>query len=363
MSITELIDDYSYILVKISAAKAKMVSYEQMMKLIESRDMSEFKNILSNIEQDISPSLINSSKDLEKSFHGIFFDYLETLIKNSPRECQEFLLKYLQKYELENLKDLVVGKLIGIDANTIRERIFLKVEDILHTTEIIEDAIKMDSLKEVIFLYRKTQYHELLHELESRYEATGELFFIYALLDRFYIQDFNNLLHEHAKWRSIEKKIARFFIGTLTDSYNLNIVLRGINHDFQWGEIELLLVDGKHAYVIGEDKLQDLYKIGKNKDEIFKKVKNYLENYTYSQKALKVLKKSMLIHSIRTFYHNLTIAYFNTLKFKSGHELSEVIAFMIRKEVEIDNLVTIMEGVKNNYDRDKLKKYLIKEVV
>lgn len=362
MEIQEYIDTYAYVLVRIAAAKAKAVTLDDMNNLIGCSSIESFKQALAEIDEDITIDILNSSKDLEKTLHQVFFKYAAIIIKNSPRECQEFMVKYMQKYEVENLKDIVVAKLVSLDSQSIREGIYYQVEDMLKTTRNLENALNAENLDELIYWYRKTPYHGILHEIQDRYNKTHEIFFVYAFLDKFYIDDFNLLLDQHSRWNRGAGKIIKFFVGKFTDFYNLSTTIRAIDYNFTWDELELLLSIHENERLVSKQSIKELFSIGPNMHGLTRKLKEIVKAYQLGQNLTGIISEDRLIHSLKNFYFCLYRAFTHSLKFKQDHELCDVIMFIIKKEIEIDNLVTIFEGIKNNYERKKLKKYIIQEI-
>jgi len=362
MAINEVIDDYAFILVKLAAAKERMIKLDRLMDLTMSKDLDDFKLRLSRDQEDLPADIIKNSKDLEESFRDIFFNYIHMMIHDAPRSCQLFVFTFVQKYETDNLKNLIVGKIANIEEKSIKERIIFQVETILHTDKIIKDALKAGSLEEIIYLYRKTQYYDILRELGNRYKTTKEVFFIHALLDQYYIKLFNQFLHKRVHGGREYGEILKFFVGTLTDFYNLSMVIRGLSYAFEWSEVELLLTTATETFKVKIDDIKRIHKIGDNKEEIVNELKKFGARYPGGDKLVSLIYPDRIVQSLKKFYFNMQLLHLKSFKFQKGNEISQVIAFLLRKEMEIDNLVTVFEGIKNDFDRISLKEYLITEV-
>jgi vacuolar-type H+-ATPase subunit C/Vma6 len=362
MSVNEIIDDYAYVLVRLAAAKDRMISFNKFLDLINSKNIEEFKTKLVTIEKDLPAEVIRNSKDLEASCRDIFFNYVHMLIHNAPRLCQVFILYYIQKYEVENLKTVIVGKVANINDTAVKERINFQIENIMHTEKLINDALHAAKFEDILYIYKSTQYYPVLREIMNRYNSTNEVFFIYALLDRYYIRNFNRLLVDGFHWTKQQKDVIRFYIGTLSDYYNLSMVFRGMNYEFEWSEVELILTLSSETYKIKLDDIKQIHENRNSPAKIGDLIKKFVKRYPNGADLVTIIDPTHIINSLKMFFFNIQTRYLKSKKFASGYELGKVILFLIQKEAEIDTLVTIFEGIKTDYDRESIKQYLITEV-
>ncbi|MHA1999307.1 MAG: V-type ATPase subunit [Promethearchaeota archaeon] len=365
MEIHEYNETYAFVLVKIASARSKTIKPRSMDILIDSKNIDDFKRKLSEMYADTPADLLTSSKDLEQTFHQVFFKYGMNIVKNAPKECQEFLIKYFQKYEVENLKNLLISKLVNVDSSSVKENLFFEVEKMLKTSKLMIRALKSETIEEIIYMYRNTRFHKIIHEIEERYNHTHEVFFVYSLLDKFFIEDFNGLLERHHKWTRSQRDLISFFIGTLTDYYNLSTVFRSINHDFSWNEIELVITSESLFHKITLRDLKSIFEKRKEPNAVaaFQEILvRIARRYQYGSNFEEIFQNSRYVPSLKQFYYNIQLKETNSLRFKGEHGIGEVIMFIIKKEIEIDNLVMIFEGIKNKFDREEIREFLIKEV-
>ncbi|MHA1369857.1 MAG: V-type ATPase subunit [Promethearchaeota archaeon] len=363
MPLQEIQDNYAYVLVKLAAARSRILTWPQLKSLIEARNLPEFNSIISSFNLDLPSELIARSQDFEKAFYHSFFNSFREIIKNAPSECIDVIEKYMMKYEIENLKNLIIGKLVDIDANVIRDRLYFELEELLKTEKIIKFALDAKTIEEVIYLFRNTPYHRILHEIENRYRALNEIFFLYSLLDKYFIDSFNSILKfQRGSWPATRKQLIRNFVGIETDYYNLSTIFRGLNHNFSWEEIEII-ISNKNAFF--QVKLQDLKDIFHAKGDIEATMKilyKIASRYRFGSNLIQILDESMIVHSLKIFFYNLKLKLTKLFKMNDENELSNLLEFIIREEAEIENLVMIFEGIKYDFDRDLLRKFLIKEV-
>ncbi len=345
-------------MVRITAARGKLIRAEQLTDLSKCTSIEEFKLKLVGFQSDTSADIMNSSKDLERTFHDVFFKYINLIIYNAPHECQEFVIQYVEKYAIDNLKTLIVGKILDMNEKDLKERIFFPIEQIMKTEALIAEAVKHAKMENVLYLYKHTKYGELLKDIVSQYEKTREIFFIYALLDKYYIENLNLMLIYHAHWSRSNKDFIRIFVGTFTDFYNLVCAIRGQINGLNQAETRIIRVNAQFEYKVYYDDFTRLYSQGSDREKIVNVLKDILRRYPCGNEFVDLLSPDRIMTSLRQFYHNVLIKQVRLHRFEPGHELGEVIAFLLEKEAEIDNLITIFEGVKNNIEPQTIKSNL-----
>ncbi|HME54505.1 MAG TPA: V-type ATPase subunit [Candidatus Lokiarchaeia archaeon] len=358
MAESEIFDDYTYVLVKIAAAKGALIDRQKFLELADSKNLEEFKSKLASMQKDLSSEIIHTSKDLEGSCRSVFFNYIQKIVQNCPFTCQTFVKYFLQKYQIENLKTVLAGKIANIDEMTLKERINFQIETIFHSERLIRDALHVAKFEDVVFLYSRTPYHEILREIQKRYEGTKEIFFIYALLDRYYIRILYKTIEDN-RWSQEELDVIKMYSGTLADFYNLSMVLRGINHNFEWNEIEVLLTGPNETYKIKHDDLKVIHRIGKDSTKIADELKNLGKRYSGGGAFVFSIDPAHVINSLKKFYFHIQLSFLKKRMLNEGYEFAQIIAFILRKEAEIDNIITILEGIKTETDRETIKEYLL----
>ncbi len=370
MESSQHFNDYAYVSVKLAAARTKLIKPQQMSDLLNSGNMTEFMSRMMNaqkISREFSTDAIINSNNLEKTLRDVFFQYMAMFVNHSPAECALLLVMYLQKYEVENLKNLVVSKLVNLDAATLRNNLFLQVETILRTEKVLGVAINAKNLEELIYIYRKTRYHDILHDVEIRYKNTNEIFFVYAILDRFYFETLRRYFDDHPRTRDRDDEFLRRFIGLLIDVYNITMVLRGVNFDFDWRETEFLLVPNKSVSKVSVELLSEMHEIGQDPERMESKIKTAVENHSWAKKFARLITHERLGHSMKSFQFNALLKMFHhvirTDSSTSQSKFAAILSFMIRKEMEIENIMTIYKGIRNGFASSVIKNYLIDEIM
>nr|MDO8118352.1 V-type ATPase subunit [Candidatus Sigynarchaeota archaeon] len=369
MATSQLFDDYAYVSVKVVSAKSKLLKPHHVLELLSAGTVTEFISRFTTMQKTLNelvPEQVHNSTDLERTLRDAFFKYMVMLVNHSPEECAGLLIQYLQKYEIENLKTLLASKIVNLDATALRDGLYFQVEAMLHSDKIIRGAMNAQTLEEIIYLYRKTSYHDVLHDVETRYKKTNELFFVYAILDRFYIENLSRYYqaHEHAfKNHAIFER----FIGLLIDVYNITMVVRSVNHGFEWREAEILLVPDNAASKVGIKQLHGLHEIGPDPEGMERKIRSIIGSHAWTKPYTSLIIQERIGHSLKSYlYVSLLKACQIPIRNDSStaeSSLARVLSFVIRKEMEIENILTIFKGVQHGFDVNMIKKYLFTDTI
>ena len=76
----------------------------------------------------------------------------------SPPNMRVFLRNFLLKFEIINIKNIIIGSILGLNIEEKKRNTNLLVEEYLENTEFIEDLLKISSLDEIQFFMKKTKY-------------------------------------------------------------------------------------------------------------------------------------------------------------------------------------------------------------
>lgn len=358
MAIEQRIDDYSYIIVRVNAARAKLLRAEQLDDLAKSPTTEEFKQKLATYYRDLTADAINNSKDLENTLYDALFKYLNLILYNAPHECQEFLVQYIEKYAFMNLKTLLIGKILKKEPREIKERIYHPIERLLKTDGIMDDALKATSMEGVIYQYKRTRYGQIMKDIMSQYSKNQEIFFIYSGFDKAYIENLNMLLLFHEHWSHARNEFLRIFIGTLTDFFNLVTCIRAQLNHFDWQEIKRITTPVQLYYKVFFNDFEQLFALKEDTVKIIDTLKKIALRYPEGYRFTNYLSPDKIMVGLRQFYYNVLLSDIRRHRFESGNELADIIAFMVEKEAEIENLITIFEGIKNQADLGFIQNFL-----
>jgi len=236
------------------------------------------------------------------------------------------------KYEIMNIKQIILGTILSMEEEEKRKKINFLVEEYLDNTDFIEKLLKLTSLGEIQLFMKKTVYNIAIREGILYFKNNNEVFVLEAFLDQIY---YNHLKQQIKILNKKESVMISLFIKYKTEIYNLNIIYRGIKNNIERKLLSQFLV--KNYLFLDEDKLQFLLNL--DDVEIFA---TFIEDYIRNIKEIKPffldlkIKRKHLIQSIEEIYFNY---YFKKFKIKIDDidffTIYKILELLIRKEKEI----------------------------
>ncbi len=353
MNFTSAIEvpSYAFTLVKINFLKQLIMDDSTIQKL---EDITDIKQFLEYISIFYPGLIINSYKieEIEKELFHTYIKLIGNIILISPRNMRIFLKNYLIKYEIMNIKRIILGTILGM---SIREKLLLVnklVEKYLDNTEFINELVEISSLDEIQLYMKFTKYNREIREGILYFKNTNEVFVLEAFLDRFYYENMKNELKKLAKK---EKTIISSYLKYISEIYNLNIIYRGIKNNIDRNLLLQFLVDN-HLF-LDSDILKELLSLKKvddfylNLNQYLRKAKEIRPFFLKSQ-----LDKDHLIWSIEKLYLEY---FFNKFEIKIDdidyQTIFKIIEILIKKDKEI-RLYILPRLVEIRHDRYKTLK-------
>ena len=243
-----------------------------------------------------------------------------------------FLQSYLLKFEIQNLKQIVIGLILGIDYEEKRKNINFLVETYLDNTEFIEEMLKLTNLDEIQLFLKKTIYNIPIREGLLYYIKKKEIFVLEAFLDQLY---YTRLRDQVKRLNKKEEIMISLLVKYKTEVYNLNVIYRGIINNIDRKLLSQFLVD--NYLFLSEGILDSLLNLP-NVDEFMSNITYYLNNTSETRQLFLRLNldKKHIIRSIEEFYFTY---YFKKFEIKVDDidmfTISKILEVLIKKEKEI----------------------------
>ena len=271
-----------------------------------------------------------------EEIEGVLFNnYIQLIGKIqqfSPLNMRRFLRNYLMKFEIQNIKQVIISLIIGMNQEERRSNINFLVEVYLDNTEFIEDLLKFTTLDEIQIYLKKSLYNIPIREGFLYFKKNKEIFVLEAFLDQLY---FNHLNEQVKNLDKKEKIMISLFVKYKTEIYNLNLIYRGIKNRIDKKLLSQFLVD--NYLFLNEDKLK--YLLNQDNPEDFLSIVDlYLKNITKVDQIFIKLKidPKHIIRSIEQFYITYYFKKF-TIKIDDINffTISKILEVLIKKEKEI----------------------------
>lgn len=176
-----------YLVVRSHALKTRLLKPDFIMKLVKTKDLNEFTELLSKTEyQDRLKTLkeINAAT-LEGIFHAEFFDKISLVIAIAPLSIARFLhTRYFMKGEIQNLKRIFRAKVSKTPIERIKQ-VLMPIASF--SIPNLDKFIETETVEDSIRLLKDTIYSSVAERIEL-YERYDSLWPIESMLESVYLE-------------------------------------------------------------------------------------------------------------------------------------------------------------------------------
>lgn len=321
---------------------------------MDDRTLQEFKK-LRNIKEIIDyirpyyPDLNVAEfkiETIEKALYHIYIKLIGRILLFSPQNMRSFLKIFLSKYEITNIKHLIIGSIVGLSKEEKLNNINFIVEEYLDNTEFIKKLSQISNPSEIQLYMKGTNYNKAVREGLLYFKNNNEIFVLGSFLDRIY---YENLMKQKRFSNKKERDIINTYIDWIIEIYNLKMIYRGIKNKIDKKLLAQFLV--KNYLFFNAGKIQKLLNQA-NIEEFF----NLLQEYLNEMDQLKDIRKIVILNkehfnwSLEGLYQQY---YFKKLKIEVGNieniTIFRIMELLIKKEKEISfdiipHVINILHG-------------------
>jgi vacuolar-type H+-ATPase subunit C/Vma6 len=234
-----IVPSYAFTYIKIGFLKQLLIPESQITKLERTNDIKELINIIKPYFPDLEINTYTID-EIEKQLYHIYIKLIGRIISYSPENLRKFLQDFLTKYEVMNVKQVILSIILGLPRKEKRKNVNFLVQQYLDREEFMEEMVKLNSLEEVRLFLRDTRYYKPVREGILTYRNRSEIFVLESFLDQLYYKILNQ---ERSNLNKYEKKMIRLFTKYLTEVYNIKIIYRGIINDIERKLLSQFLVE------------------------------------------------------------------------------------------------------------------------
>ncbi|HNR26724.1 MAG TPA: V-type ATP synthase subunit C [Methanobacteriaceae archaeon] len=321
---------YTYPNARVRARMGRIFSEKQFSEIIESGNLEEVKNYLRgypDYAKYIDQYPLEKALDIQLAEN---YDLVARISPENSRDSFKFLLK---KWDIRNLKSIIIAKEAGLSAEETMDLVVPFGE----LTDKLDALIDADNINEVINTLEGTEYPQIMEDAIPIYQETGMLLPLESSLDKYLLE---NLLRTVATPEDDNTSYLKNYVGDLVDSTNLKIILRAKVDGLKYEDIEPYMISD--GYQIREWKLKDLMEA-----EDVSGVVSGLEGTDYStllSDAMADYNDSGSISAFETALDNHVDDTAQKISLKNQFGIGPMIGFLSRKEREIKNLKIIARG-------------------
>lgn len=302
-----------------------------LLKLRKIRDGQEFIDFIKPFYPtlEIKDLII---EELERAVYNAYIKIIGKLMHVSPPNMRNFLRTYLYKYEILNIKEIILGSIVGMSAKEKSKNINFLIEEYLENTKFIKDLIKIQSLEEIQLFLKGTKYGKVVKEGILYYRNTNEVFVLEAFLDRLY---YEMLITEKLLYNRKESEIINTFIDFAIEIYNLKVIYRGVINKIDKNLLRQLIVG--NYFFLDREKIEVLI-AQKNIDEFLKQFEFFLRKSIHIKYLLDQIniRREHFVWSVEALYSEFIMKKFHMNRGDIAQStIYRIIELIIKKEKEI----------------------------
>lgn len=337
---------YSYPNAKIRAMKGSLLTSENFLSLLNAGSYHEFllivqttwyKSVFPEEGGELSLSLFTNSL-----YKSVFSDYVK-VIHAVDGELQRFFILLYQQYELTNLKTILRGLCSRLSTDEILP-LLLPTEK--YTLFSKQDVLALQDVLEVIDHLQGSFFEYPLNRAIRRFEKEREFFPLEMSLELYY---YRTLWDNTEKLPEEERRIVQEILGMLIDILNVSWIIR-LKERYHFSPEEILNYTIHHGYAF---KLKDRRRLAEARG--VSEILTYLQHSPY-RKAISGDESIETLHIVLSrFVLSRLQTYFQGQPFQIG----VILGYLILKEFEVSDLITIAEAKKYGLSFEQSKQYVI----
>ncbi len=290
--------------------------------------------------------------EIELALYSTYIKLIGKIMGYSPVNMRRFLRSYLLKFEIINIKQIILDTIIGKSREEKIKNINFLIEEYLENTEFIQDLLEIPSLDEIQLYLRPTKYNQSVREGLLYFRNNNEAFVLEAFLDQLY---YKNLIKVGKGFSRKERAIINLYIKIVSEIYNLNMIYRGIKNKIDKKLLAQFLVD--YHLFLDKEKIESLLS-QESVDNFFSIFEEYLSNIKDIKDFYRMLgiNRENLIWSLQRLYVDY---YFKKYQIKVDDieysTILRILEVLILKENEI-NFEIIPKVVKILHEKFEILK-------
>ncbi len=336
------IASFTYPNAKFRAHGNPFVKKEELEPLTESKNINEIYSKIRENNYQIPKEGLEDIGDVEEHLEKETIELLKKAYVASPENAKPLVNVWIKRYDIKMIKRAVKGVARGKEKEEILRKLYpVKALD----EEMIDEIASATNLQEVMGVLKDTEFEEVL----AGRDWEDDFFGMDVALDRFI---FEKMRQAVMKVGTEEKAHVKYFFGRYTDISNLKIVFRGLREDVDKEEIkDSLLPSGRE---LEEWKLEDMIDSNNAEEAMVE-----LEGTSYED--LRTEGTSMSDFDLEKYLDKRLLDIVSEISSQQILTVGPIIKYLVSKDVELRNLKTLIRGLREELDSDRIKELMIME--
>lgn len=326
---------------------AKLIPPQDYSKLLQ-MDLKEIAKFLEETEykREIDELALRHSNArlITLATKANMFRTFGRIYRMSPPRFRYLFGQYLRKWEIQNLKSVLRGKVAGAKKGEVLE---LLVPAGGLSEEFLKSLVDKKDVPEVVESLNGTGYYNVLKGLVSG-DPQKMLLQMETALDRYYLRSTARVI-EVAR----EGKVFRGFLQMRVDVKNLKMLLKLKKEGVKPEGITPYLIAG------GKIPLERLRKLSKHHmDDLLKELEK-TPYWKYISGAVAHYKETKSLGGIDAAFGKINVSHALRLLHRHPLTIVPLFTYVIAKEAEVRNLRTIAHCKGANLPPEAIKSYLV----
>jgi V/A-type H+-transporting ATPase subunit C len=341
--------NYEYVTARVRARSAALFSEDDYRKLLR-MGPGEIARFMEESTYEREINALGSRHDgvdlIEYALNADLARQFDDLLRWAEGELYEQIARYLGKFDAWNAKTVLRGLYADADAETIED-------DLIRAGELDENRLaamlEADSIEGAIAELSGTIFGDPLEEAFPDYESTGLLVPLENAIDRAY---YENLLVGIPEAEQGPAALYAEFLEAEIDFRNVRNALRIARSGADIDPAEYFIEGGR---LFEESEIAGL---AANMDELIER----LRSSTYGDQLDDAIDRLEDADSLVGFEHAVEAAlleYSGTLSNRYPLSVCPVLAYVLAKEREVDNIRAIARGREAGLDAEEIESDLV----
>lgn len=301
-------------------------------------------------------SLYKNPDLLEIAFNRRLMRRNRIALAAPPSAAATFLRTYFMKWDIQNIKAVIASKILGYSIRQ-SEAFLISFRDIpmgmyggILTAEDYKVMIGLGTVENIVEYLTRFPLGTFLMQFLDEYRKSRDTSELFSAMDRY----FYDVALSSLRFYNGDESPVRRFIGEEIDSRNIMLILKAIDLKVQWDDIKESFISGG---AFEKNQLEELYRSG-NIQDIAQRLK---EKYDFED-ALATYQNRGLLYKFEIVMKNTRNQAIQNMR-SLALSLSSIFSFILRSEIERENLRAIVAGKSAGLSLDRIKELLNMEVV
>ncbi len=336
------IANFTYPNAKFRAHGNPFITNEELEPLTESKNINEVYSKIRENNYQIPKEGLEDIREVEKHLENETISLLRKAYVASPEDAKPLVNAWIKRYDVKMVKRAIKAVSRGKEKEEILQKLS-PVKEI--DEEMIDDIASATNLQEVMGALKDTEYEDVL----TGKDWEDNFFQLDVALDRYI---FEKLRKAVTKVGTEERAHVKYFFGRYTDISNLKIVFRGLREDLDKETIkDSLLPSGRE---LERWKLEDMIDANNAEEAMVE-----LEGTSYAD--LRTEGTSMSDFDLEMYLDKKLLSIVSEISSQQILTVGPMIKYLVSKELELRNLKTLIRGLHEDLDSDRIKEMMILE--